>query len=262
MADTQNPYLGASNPYLNANIDASLGDMTRQYNLTQAPAFNSAMVNSGSFGNAGVQQMAENGQRNLSQAQGNVSAGMRMQDFQNQQQMYQWDQGFNRQNAQWDSQFANQKSQWDSQFNRNNSQWDQQFARNNAEWDTSLNRGLYNDAWSQNNQNLQTGMGLLNTMNGYNQQNLQQGNAIQNTPMDYWSQFSNAANGLGQGFGTSTQKVGTTSSPIAGAIGGAQLGNAAMNWWNTGGGNNISQANQNSFDSFGASNGNWWGTGS
>jgi hypothetical protein len=69
-------------------------------------------------------------------------------------------------------------------------------------------------------------------MAGYNANDLTNANNIQNTPLNYWSQFSNAANGMGQGYGTTTNNVGSSSSPITSALGGAQLGQAAMGWWN------------------------------
>ena len=188
MADATNPYLGQDNPYLQQNIDKAQGDLVRNYNLTTQPAYNSAMVRSGSFGNAGVQQMNENAQKNLQGSLGDVSNSMRMQDYNNQQNMYRWDNEFN--------------------------------------------RSLYNDAYSQNMNNLTTGVGLLGTLAGYNSNDLTNANNIQNTPMNYWSQFSNAANGLGQGYGTTTSNVGSSSSPFTSALGGAQLGQAAMGWWN------------------------------
>lgn len=188
MADYQNPYLAKENPYLQQTIDKAQGDLVRNYNLTTQPAYNSAMVRSGSFGNEGVQQMNENAQKNLQGSLGDVSNSMRMQDYNNQQSMY----------------------RWDNEFNRN----------------------LYNDAYSQNMNNLTTGVGLLGTLAGYNANDLTNANNIQNTPLNYWSQFSNAANGMGQGYGTSTSNMGSSSSPFTSALGGAQLGQAAMGWWN------------------------------
>lgn len=194
MADYQNPYLGASNPQLQGVIDSAQGDLVRNYNLTAQPAFNAAMVQSGSFGNAGVQQMNENGQLNLQKSLGDVSTQMRGADYQNQQGMY---------------------------------KWDQEFGRN-----------LYNDSFSQNQQNLQTGIGLLNTMNGYNQQDLSNGTTIQNTPLNYYQQFANTANSIGQGYGNSTTTQGTSSSPVTSALGGAQLGQSLWNQYNNGGSGN------------------------
>jgi hypothetical protein len=197
--DYTNPYLAKENPYLQQTIDRAQGDLVRNYNLTTQPAYNSAMVRSGSFGNAGVQQMNENAQKNLQGSLGNISDSMRSQDYQNQQGMY----------------------RWDNEFNRN----------------------LYNDAYSQNMNNLTTGVGLLGTLSGYNANDLTNANNIQNTPLNYWSQFSNQANSMGQGYGTTTSNMGSSSSPLTSALGGAQLGQAAMGWWNRQNGNTASSIN-------------------
>ncbi|SDN52004.1 hypothetical protein [Polaromonas sp. JS666] len=182
------------NPYLQPAIDAAQGDLVRNFNLTTQPAYNSAMVRSGSFGNAGVQQLNENAQLNLQKSLGDISSGMRNNDY---------------------------------QFN-------QQF-----------NRSLYNDAYGQNMQNLQTGIGLLDRQQAYDQNQTGNATTIQNTPMNYWQQFSNSANGIGQGFGSSTgTQMGGGSSPWTTALGGAQLGSAAAKQfgWGSGttwgGGNN------------------------
>jgi hypothetical protein len=199
FAGQTNPYLGQSNPYLQQNIDKAQGDVVRNYNMTTQPAYNSAMVKSGSFGNEGIQQMNENSQKNLQGSLGNISDSMRMQDYNQQQNLYMQDRAQN---------------------------------IGNYQWDQGFNRSLYNDAYSQNMNNLQTGVGLLGTLAGYNSNDLTNANAIQNTPLNYWSNFSNQANGMGQGYGSTTGTVGTTSSPWTAALGGAQLGSSAMGWWN------------------------------
>lgn len=86
QAATSNPYAG-SNPYLQQNIDAALGDVTRNYNNAIAPGLTTAGVSSGSFGNTGVQAQQQEAMRNLSQELGRVSSGMRMQDYTTQQQL-------------------------------------------------------------------------------------------------------------------------------------------------------------------------------
>ena len=183
-----NPYLNADNPYLTKKIDQAQGDLVRNFNLTTQPAYNSAMVRSGSFGNAGVQQMNENAQRNLQSEMGDISTNLRGQDYQNQGAMYQWDQGFD--------------------------------------------RSLYNDAYGQQQQNLQTSMGLLDRQQAYNVNDSQNAQTIQNTPLDYWKQFSNGANSIGQGYGTSTgTESGGGSNPWVSALGGAQLGASLMKGW-------------------------------
>lgn len=196
-----NPYLGRDNPFLTDKINAAQGDLVRNYNLTTQPAYNTAMVKSGSFGNAGVQQMNENAQRNLQQSLGDISTNMRGQDYQNQQQLY-----------------MNDRAQ-----NIANYQWDQNF-----------NRQLFNDAYGQNMGNLQMGVGLLGTMAGYNANDLTNGTNIQNTPLNYWSQFSNAANSIANGFGTSTSTTpGGGSNPLMAGLGGAQLGSSLWNSWSS-----------------------------
>lgn len=83
---------GGSNPYLQQNIDSTMGDITRQYNNTVAPARAGAMARSGSFGNSGQQQMQLEDQRNLGQTMANTSNQMRMADYTQQQAMWQQDQ--------------------------------------------------------------------------------------------------------------------------------------------------------------------------
>lgn len=85
-AATGNPYSG-SNPYLQQNIDAALGDITRNYNDAIAPGLTSQSVNSGSFGNSGAQAAQQNSLNDLTKNLGNTASGMRMQDYTAQQQL-------------------------------------------------------------------------------------------------------------------------------------------------------------------------------
>ena len=101
-----NPFLGQNNPYLQKQIDATMGDMASNYNMLQKSQQESAMVGSGSFGNSGLQQLQQKGLYDQQQAMGNTANNMRAQDYNNQQSMYQWDQGFN-------------KSIYDTTFNQN-----------------------------------------------------------------------------------------------------------------------------------------------
>lgn len=140
-----NPFLG-QNPYLQQNIDATLGDMARNYNLAVKPNTESAMVRSGSFGNSGLQQMQGEQQRNLAQTMGNTAGAMRMQDYGQQQQMYQWDQGFNAAN-------------YNNQFNQN------QTLFQNAQ-------ALMGNTNTMNQQDLSNAGNIQNTpLNYYNQFN-------------------------------------------------------------------------------------------
>ena len=164
-----------ANPYLDDTVNNVLGDITRNYNLAVKPAFDSAMVRSGSFGNSGVQQMQSESQRQLQESLGRAASDLRYGDY----------------------------------------QFDQQFGRQ-----------LFNDAFGQSMQGLQTGIGLLGSLNDYSQQDLSNATTVQNTPLNYWSQFLNGANGVGQGFGTTTGTQQMPGSPVLGALGGYQLGGA------------------------------------
>jgi len=184
-----NPFLGASNPYLQQQINSTMGDLANSYNLLQKPNQESAMVGSGSFGNSGLQQLQQNAMNDQQKSMGQVAGNLRAQDYNNQQSMYQWDQGFN--------------------------------------------KSIYDTTFNQNQQNLQNVTGLLGTMNGYNQQDIQNSTNIQNTPMNYWNQFSNAASGIGNGFGTSTNTTQMPGNQTAGVLGGAMLGGQfakSMGW--------------------------------
>jgi len=192
-----NPFLGADNPYLQSIIDLSSKDMVDNFNRTVIPAGNKAMVASGSFGNAGLQEMERAAASDLQGNLGDLASKLRFNDYGQQQQMFQWDQ--------------NQQE-------------------GTRRWDLGFDRDIFNDAYSQNMGNLQAGMGLIDAMGRYTGNDITNATTQQNTPLNYWSQFQNAANGLARGFGTQTNTTGTTSNPLATALGGAQLGSS---WWNS-----------------------------
>lgn len=79
-----NAYAGP-NQYLQQNIDAALGDITRNYNDAVAPGLTTQMVGSGSFGNTGAQASTQNALNDLTKNLGNTAASMRMQDYTAQQ---------------------------------------------------------------------------------------------------------------------------------------------------------------------------------
>jgi len=212
MAEYNNPFLGRDNPYLTAKIDQAQGDLRRNFDLTTQPAYNSAMVRSGSFGNSGVQQLNENAQRNLQSEMGDISTNLRGQDYRDQQDMYKWDQGFD--------------------------------------------RSLYNDAYGQQQQSLQTGLGLLDRVQGYNANDSANAGKIQDAALNYWNQFSQGANSIGQGFG-STSIPGGGSNPAVSALGGAQLGSSLAKSWGWGGGWQPESGGNTNWAS-----GSGWGSGS
>lgn len=79
-----NQYAGP-NQYLQQNIDAAMGDITRNYNDAIAPGLTTQAVGSGSFGNSGAQAAQQNSLNDLTKNLGNTAASMRMQDYTAQQ---------------------------------------------------------------------------------------------------------------------------------------------------------------------------------
>lgn len=215
MADFSN--LGfTSSPYIDQQVQDALGDTTRAYNLTTQPAYNAAMVNSGSFGNSGVQQMNQEAQRQLQTSLGRQANDMRSNNL-------------------WQGMGFDANNYWQNQ---------------------NFDRGVYNDGVQQNQQQFQNGMNLLGLQNQTNSQNLGLGSQIQNTPLNYYGQFANQANAFGQGYGTQTGMISGQSSPLMGALGGAQLGGAFAKSWGGGGGGNYGFTGGGTPDMSGGTNGN------
>ena len=75
------------------------------------------------------------------------------------------------------------------------------------------------------------GMGVYNTLNNQTQAGINAGTNIQNTPLDYQKYFTNSANGVGSGYGTSSTSQTNTGNPWLGALGGAQIGNQIQKNW-------------------------------
>lgn len=71
--------------------------------------------------------------------------------------------------------------------------------------------------------------GTLDRQYQYGQGALNSANNMQNTPMNYWQQFGQGANALGQNGGSSMTTATNPSNPFSAALGGAQLANA---WYN------------------------------
>lgn len=230
-----NPYLGEANPYLQDVIDLSSRDLVDNYNRTVTPAQNRAAIQSGSFGNTGLDEMNRADERGLRTSLTDLSSKLRFNDYGQQQGMH---------------------------------QWQQQFNEGQRQFDLGYGRALQGDAYSQNMGYLQAGLGSLGTLQGMNAGDLASANAQQNTPLGYYQQFNNSANAAGSGGGAQTSTQGTTSNPIGAALGGAQLGSSLYNagrqngWWGSSGYTGAGGSGTNysgDLASLGGSNG-WWGT--
>lgn len=123
--------------------------------------------------------------------------------------------------------------------------------KNNQLGYANLDRNISNDNNNWQLQGANFGLGIYDRLQQGNQIGVNAGTNMQNTPMNYWNNFSNGANSIGQGYGTSTGTQNMPGSPVMGALGGAQLGSQVANWWGS----------QPTANSTGGSNGAGWGTG-
>ena len=74
------------NPYFDATVQKSMGDITRNYQEAIAPQTNANFARAGAFGGSAWQQANERNQRGLGEALGNTSNAMRSGNYQNERQ--------------------------------------------------------------------------------------------------------------------------------------------------------------------------------
>lgn len=79
-----NKYAG-SNPYLDAAVSRAQGSIVDNFNNMTKPQTEAAMLNSGSFGNSGYQQLMQQQQRAAGQQLSDTASEMYMQDYGRQQ---------------------------------------------------------------------------------------------------------------------------------------------------------------------------------
>lgn len=72
----QNINGGQTNPYLDSLVSKAQGSVADQFNNMTKPQTESAMANSGSFGNAGLNQLMQNQQKAAGQQMGDIASSM------------------------------------------------------------------------------------------------------------------------------------------------------------------------------------------
>jgi hypothetical protein len=205
-ADQQNPYAG-QNPYLESVIGNTLGDVTKQFNTTVAPNMATTAMKSGSFGNSGFQEAEQNQRDALAKQLGNISSGMRMQDY------------------------GMQQGLAESGLNRNANLYEQMFGRQQGAYDAERNRmmgalGMSPSIYGLGYAPAQQLQGIGSTMQqqGQNQLNAQYGQfqEAQNWPFKIYDTMRAPFGGINPG-GTQTT-TGPAGNPVAGMVGGAMVG--------------------------------------
>lgn len=187
---------GGQNPYSQTLADMLANTMTNNWQRRIAPQLSSQAVAAGGFGGSRQGVLEANSANDLNLGIGNALANLASNNF-------------------------NTSTQYDLGM------------ANNALGYANLDRNINNDNLGWQMQGAQLGMSLQDRLIAQQQLALGLGTNIQNTPMNYWSQFANQYNSIGQGYGTSTGSSSQGGNPLMGAIGGAQLGSRIGNWWNS-----------------------------
>lgn len=187
------------NPYLQQMGDVMAGQMTQNFNRNVMPGISSQMMATGGFGGSRQGVIEANAMNDLNGQIGNALTNL-------------YGQGYNT-SLNYDLGLRNNDLGFaglDAQINQNN-------------FNNRLNGANF-------------GLGVFNQGMANNQTGINAGTNIQNTPMNYWSQFANQYNGIGQGYGSTTGSTSQQGNPVLGALGGAQLGSRfAQGWGNTAG---------------------------
>lgn len=173
------------NPYLREMGDWMTSQMTDNFDRRVMPQIQSGMMASGGFGGSRQGVVEANANNDL---QNNISAGL----------ANLYGQGFNT------------SLNYDLGL------------RNNQLGYANLDRNINNDNLNWQLQGANFGLGLYDRLYNSNAGLTGIGGTIQNQPLNYWSQFSNAANSLGNGFNTGG--AAPTANPMMGALGGWQMG--------------------------------------
>lgn len=95
----------------------------------------------------------------------------------------------------------------------------------NAAAQQAYNQGML--SLQQDRFGFDSALTLQQMLMGLNSAGLSAGGSIQNTPMNYWNQIGQGVNSIARGYGTQSQSSG--GNPLAGALGGWQLGSQIGN---------------------------------
>lgn len=224
-------YTAGQNPYLQQQGDQMTQQMTQNLQRNVLPRINSAAAATGGMGGSRQGVVQSNA---MSDMNNSLSSGL----------TNLYSQGYN-QNLQYDLGRRNN----DLGFQNSNNSYDLGLRGNDlgfAGLDAQINQNNFNN----NMAGAQFGQGVWNQGMNNNQTGINAGTNIHNTPQNYWSQFGNQFNSIGQGYGATTGSSSQQGNPVMGALGGAQLGGRIGQMWG------------GSANAVGGSNSQGWGTGS
>lgn len=210
---TSSASTAGQNPYLTQMGNTMVGQMTDNFNRRVMPSIASGAMASGGFGGSRQGVVEANAMNDLNTQIGGALSNL-------------YGNGFNT------------ALNYDLGLRGNDLGY--------AGLDAQINQNNFNNRLAGAN----FGLGVVNQGMANNQAGINAGTNVQNTPMNYWSQFANQYNGIGQGYGSTTGSTSQQGNPVMGALGGAQLGGRIASMWGS------------SPNAAGGANSQGWGTGS
>jgi hypothetical protein len=190
-----------SNPYLQQQANALTGTMTDNWRRNVQPQLASGAQLAGGYGGSRQGVIEANSANDLNQGIGAALANL-------------YSSGYNADRS------------YDLGLRNNELGWG-----NLGLGYSNLDRNINNDNLGWQMQGAQFGLSLQDRLMNNNQIGLATGTQINDNAWNNWNRFSQGANSLGQGYGTSTGTSTTPGNVIGGALGGAQLGGRIGNWW-------------------------------
>lgn len=180
------------NPYLPQMFDAVTNQVTTNFNRNVMPRIQSQMAASGGYGGSRQGVVEANAMRDMNEVLANSLSGLAGNAY-------------------------GQSLNYDLGLRGNDLGY--------ANLDANINQNNFNNQLTGAN----FGLGLYDRLQMGNQAGIGAGTNIQNTPMNYWSQFGNQFNSIGQGYGSTTGSNSQGGNPAMGALGGWQLGSQWSN---------------------------------
>lgn len=231
-------YTAGMNPYLQQMGDVLTQQMTGNFRNNVLPGVASGAMASGGFGGSRQGVIEANAMNDLNQQIGGALTNLYGQGY---GQALNYDLGMRNTANSYDLGMRNAANSYDLGLRNAANSYDLGLRNNQLGYGNlglgyaNLDRNINNDNWANNMQGAQFGLNVWDRTMANNQTGINAGTNIQNTPMNYWNQFSQGANSIGQGYSTQTSSGSTQGNPMLGALGGAQLGSQFSNWWSGGG---------------------------
>lgn len=208
------------NPFLTQMGDTMVGQMTQNFNRNVMPRIGSQMMASGGFGGSRQGVVEANAMNDLNTQVGNALTNL-------------YGSGYNTA-LNYDLGLRNNATAYDLGLRNNELGWG-----NVGLGYANLDRNINNDNLNWQLQGANFGLGLQDRLMGYGQLGLGLGTQINDNAYQNWLRFSQGANSLANGYGTSTGTMTQPGNVLGGALGGAQFGSRIGNWWGGGVNNNL-----------------------